>query len=85
MPRSLADLAQLRCFLVVGDPLCATTHTDLWLRARPGMASCGKRSDSRLRAVRGGSVTFQYGSSTTPPSGPEHRQLLVQTAARAVL
>jgi len=21
-------------FLVVGDPLCATTHTDLWLRAR---------------------------------------------------
>ncbi|CAE7930364.1 dph5, partial [Symbiodinium sp. KB8] len=22
------------CFLVVGDPLCATTHTDLWLRAR---------------------------------------------------
>lgn len=22
------------CFLVVGDPVCATTHTDLWLRAR---------------------------------------------------
>lgn len=22
------------CFLVVGDPLCATTHTDLWLRAK---------------------------------------------------
>mmetsp|Transcript_76905 Transcript_76905/g.135486 ORF Transcript_76905/g.135486 Transcript_76905/m.135486 type:complete len:285 (-) Transcript_76905:25-879(-) len=22
------------CFLVVGDPLCATTHTDLWLRAQ---------------------------------------------------
>ena len=25
---------ELRSFLVVGDPLCATTHTDLWLRAR---------------------------------------------------
>merc|ERR1719156_117218 len=22
------------CFLVVGDALCATTHTDLWLRAK---------------------------------------------------
>lgn len=25
---------KFRSFLVVGDPLCATTHTDLWLRAR---------------------------------------------------
>eukprot|EP00929_Paragymnodinium_shiwhaense_P048248 TRINITY_DN24418_c0_g1_i1.p1 TRINITY_DN24418_c0_g1~~TRINITY_DN24418_c0_g1_i1.p1 ORF type:complete len:270 (-),score=72.95 TRINITY_DN24418_c0_g1_i1:374-1183(-) len=26
--------AQHVAFLVVGDPLCATTHTDLWLRAK---------------------------------------------------
>ena len=28
------NLFSTRSFLVVGDPLCATTHTDLWLRAR---------------------------------------------------
>lgn len=65
------------CFLVVGDALCATTHTDLWLRAKKlnidvrvvhnasvmnGIAACG------LQLYRfGETVSIPYWTDTWRP------------------
>ena len=64
-----AFLGSLRSFLVVGDPLCATTHTDLWLRARPrtdGLSPLGNHGKSSCGEKRVGIPIDFAGKRTLP-------------------
>jgi len=56
-------------FLVVGDPLCATTHTDLWLRARRrGIEVRVVHNASVMNAVAAcGLFLYRFGETVSIP------------------
>eukprot|EP00419_Tripos_fusus_P026603 CAMPEP_0172717360 /NCGR_PEP_ID=MMETSP1074-20121228/71213_1 /TAXON_ID=2916 /ORGANISM="Ceratium fusus, Strain PA161109" /LENGTH=276 /DNA_ID=CAMNT_0013542283 /DNA_START=43 /DNA_END=873 /DNA_ORIENTATION=- len=56
-------------FLVVGDPLCATTHTDLWLRAkRRGIEVQVVHNASVMNAVAAcGLFLYRFGETVSIP------------------
>merc|ERR1712061_217543 len=56
-------------FLVVGDPLCATTHTDLWLRARErGVEVHVVHNASVMNAIAAcGLQLYRFGETVSVP------------------
>merc|ERR1719277_1539603 len=56
-------------FLVVGDPLCATTHCDLWLRARErGVEVKVVHNASVMNAVAAcGLQLYRFGETVSIP------------------
>ena len=56
-------------FLVVGDPVCATTHTDLWLRARQRKISVQVIHNASIMGAAGatGLQLYNFGHTVSLP------------------
>ncbi len=56
-------------FLVVGDPFCATTHVDLFLRAREGGIACHIIHNASVMSAIGitGLQVYKFGKTTSIP------------------
>ncbi len=56
-------------FLVVGDPVCATTHTDLWLRCRDLNIECKVIHNTSIMGAAGacGLQLYNFGQTVSLP------------------
>lgn len=56
-------------FLVVGDPVCATTHTDLWLRCRQEKIECLTIHNASIMGAAGacGLQLYNFGHTVSIP------------------
>lgn len=56
-------------FLVVGDPVCATTHTDLWLRCRQEKIDCQTIHNASIMGAAGacGLQLYNFGHTVSIP------------------
>jgi diphthine methyl ester synthase len=56
-------------FLVVGDPVCATTHTDLWLRCRQAQIECHTVHNASIMGAAGacGLQLYNFGHTVSIP------------------
>jgi diphthine methyl ester synthase len=56
-------------FLVVGDPVCATTHTDLWLRCRQEQIECHTIHNASIMGAAGacGLQLYNFGNTVSIP------------------
>lgn len=56
-------------FLVVGDPVCATTHTDLWLRCREQGIECQTIHNASIMGAAGacGLQLYAFGHTVSIP------------------